>query len=339
MSKKSTILAIATISLGMVIMLFSLASCGFNIKELAAKDTQTAEHEIKDAFSNINVLEDTADIIFLPSDSEYVKVICEDEAKKLKHDVSVIGDTLEIKLVDERKWYNHLDIFSFNESKIKVYMPVKEYSNLKIESDTSDVIIPADFKYNSIDVSLSTGDTECYADATEYIKIKASTGDTDVKGVTTGALEISVSTGDVEIENITASSISVKTSTGEIVGSSLAVNGALSTIVSSGDTELSDVTCESYTTSGSTGKLELTRLVATGTISVERDTGDVTLESCDAANMIIETSTGDVRASLLSEKVFIVRTSTGKISVPETLSGGRCKITTSTGNITVTINN
>ena len=52
----------------------------------------------------------------------------------------------------------------------------------------------------------------------------------------------------------------------------------------------------------------------------------------------ITTDTGNVKGSLLSEKVFIVSTDTGKKQVPNTITGGRCEITTDTGDIIISIN-
>ena len=78
-------------------------------------------------------------------------------------------------------------------------------------------------------------------------------------------------------------------------------------------------------------------VIATERFSIERDTGDVILEGCDAAEIFIETDTGDVRGTLLSEKVFITETDTGRVSVPSSITGGRCEITTDTGNIKINI--
>ena len=61
------------------------------------------------------------------------------------------------------------------------------------------------------------------------------------------------------------------------------------------------------------------------------------LEDCDAGELLISTDTGDVHGTLLTEKIFLVRSSTGEIHVPETVSGGKCKITTSTGDIHIEI--
>ena len=56
------------------------------------------------------------------------------------------------------------------------------------------------------------------------------------------------------------------------------------------------------------------------------------------AELFVETDTGDVRGSLLTEKTFIVQTDTGSVDVPETTTGGKCEITTDTGDIEIEIN-
>ena len=50
-----------------------------------------------------------------------------------------------------------------------------------------------------------------------------------------------------------------------------------------------------------------------------------------------DTDTGDVKGSLLSEKIFIPTTDTGDVDVPKTVTGGRCEITTDTGDIKITV--
>jgi DUF4097 and DUF4098 domain-containing protein YvlB len=97
------------------------------------------------------------------------------------------------------------------------------------------------------------------------------------------------------------------------------------------------VTCKNFRSDGDTGRLYLRNLAAEEKITVKRSTGDVSFEDCDAAELFIETSTGDVEGTLRSDKMFIVRTDTGDVDVPKTMSGGRCEITTDTGDIKIRI--
>ena len=131
-------------------------------------------------------------------------------------------------------------------------------------------------------------------------------------------MELSVSTGDVTVSDVSCA-------------------GHTTIRVSTGDSRLTNVTCQSLTSKGNTGDLTLTNVLAAEAFSIERSTGDVKFEACDAAELSVKTDTGKVSGTLLSDKVFITKTSTGTISVPECLSGGRCAITTSTGDIRIQI--
>lgn len=66
-------------------------------------------------------------------------------------------------------------------------------------------------------------------------------------------------------------------------------------------------------------------------------TGDVKFNNSDAGEIYVSTSTDSIYGSLLSTKVFDVRSSTGDINVPHSVMGGKCEITTGTGDIRKTI--
>ena len=78
-------------------------------------------------------------------------------------------------------------------------------------------------------------------------------------------------------------------------------------------------------------------VIALESFSVKRSTGDVKFNSCDAAEIYVKTDTGDVNGTLLSDKVFITETGTGSINVPNSIVGGRCEITTDTGDIKIDV--
>jgi DUF4097 and DUF4098 domain-containing protein YvlB len=119
--------------------------------------------------------------------------------------------------------------------------------------------------------------------------------------------------------------------------SSVTCEGDITVGVSTGKAYLTDVTCKNLTSTGSTGDVSLRNVISKEKISVERSTGDVTLDRSDAADLFITTSTGDVEGSLLTDKVFITKTDTGCINVPNSITGGRCEITTETGDIKISI--
>ena len=107
--------------------------------------------------------------------------------------------------------------------------------------------------------------------------------------------------------------------------------------VSTGRTAIDGLTCQDLHSEGSTGKANFKNVVVNGTLAVERDTGDVGFELCDAGEIRVKTTTGDVTGSLRTGKTFVTKTSTGDVHVPESAAGGRCEISTTTGDIVIRI--
>ena len=210
---------------------------------------------------------------------------------------SVQGDTLSIETVTTRNRSNFFS-FSTSPSQIMIVLPRNEYADLLVEESTGKIDIPGNFTFASIRLSAETGDIACSASSRGLLQVKTDTGEIRLEGLAAGDLDVSVSTG---------------------------------------KTVLTDIFCKSLASRGNTGDVILKNVLASEMLSVERSTGKVRLERCDAAELLITTDTGDVTGSLLSEKVFIVRSDTGRINVPETVTGGKCKIVSDTGDITISL--
>lgn len=71
--------------------------------------------------------------------------------------------------------------------------------------------------------------------------------------------------------------------------------------------------------------------------NLERDTGDIEFDGCDADAIYVKTDTGSVMGTFLTDKEFVTDTDTGSVDVPKSVTGGRCEISTDTGNIRVKI--
>ncbi len=152
-----------------------------------------------------------------------------------------------------------------------------------------------------------------------------------------GALSVRSSTGDIHVENVSADALDLSVSTGKVTVSNVNCEGDMKIRVSTGKTALTDITCKNVITSGNTGDISLKNVIAAEKFSIERSTGDVKLDGCDAAEIVVKTDTGNVIGTLLTDKVFIAETDTGRVDVPKTVIGGRCEITTDTGNIRIKI--
>ncbi|MBO5883876.1 MAG: DUF4097 family beta strand repeat protein [Clostridia bacterium] len=320
--KKSTVVCIIVASslilAGLLIFSTVMSILKWDFTKLSTTKLETNEHVIDEDFDSICIDTDTADIEFVMSEDEKTSVVCIEYVNE-RHAVAVKDGALTIELENTRKWYEHIGI-NFGSTKIKVYLPESEYTSLLIKMHTSDVKIPNDFIFENVDILGSTGDVSCFASACELIKIKTSTGNIELEGISSHKLDLTVTTGKVNLSNVEC-------------------EGDIEINVSTGKSYLENVKCKSLLSKGDTGDINLINVVATEMFSIERNTGDVNFERCDAFGIYVETDTGDVDASFLTDKVVIYETDTGDVSIPKSTAGGRCEISTDTGDITVTILN
>lgn len=287
----------------------------WDFTKLSAYKYQTKQYEITQEFESVFINVKTAEITFVAANDGKCLVECY-ERENQAHSVTVKDNTLVIETAD-KKWYEQLGI-SFNAPRITVYMPKGDYGALYIKGSTGDIDVPKDFTFKSGDISLSTG----------VVKYCANT---------LGKIEIEATTGDIACENIDAASISLSATTGRIVAENVNCDGDFKAKVTTGDTDIINVNCKNVLSEGSTGDLNLENVIAGEKMSFKRSTGDIKLNRCDAAEILGTTDTGDIKGSLLTEKVFIANSDTGKVKVPKTINGGKCELSTNTGNIKIEI--
>lgn len=291
------ITATALVTLGAILFAGVMAQYDWDFTKLSTVTYVTNTYEVSDEFDKISINVDTTEIEFVPTENETCSIVSF-EAEQVKHSATVQNGTLIISTVDTRKWYDHICI-SLGSPKMTVYLPQNEYASLIIETDTGDINIPKDFAFDKIEIDGDTSDVSCFAPVANVLDIELSTGDIIIDSITADQIKLTTTTGEIAVNSVTAkNNIDIETDTGTIT---------------------------------------LKNVVATGTISIESDTGDVRFEGSDATEISVKTDTGDVTGTLLSEKVFITETSTGSINVPKTTSGGKCEITTSTGDINISI--
>lgn len=297
--KKATKIWIITATIlvlaGIIISTAALAATGWDFKNLSNSKFETNSYEIKEDFQNISIETSMSEIVFKPSDSDSAEVLCFEDIKT-KHSVAVENGTLVIKETDSRQWFDFIGFFYFDFPKITIYLPQSSYASLLIETDTGDVEIPAEFSFGNITATSDTGDIQCLASAMKLLKLESDTGSVHAESLSAEEVDLSVDTG---------------------------------------DTNLTDITCKALTAHSSTGDITLNNVIAAETFFLENDTGDIAFTDCDAAEIFAETNTGEIFGTLLSEKIFFTNSSTGDIRVPQSMSGGKCELSTNTGDIRI----
>lgn len=230
----------------------------------------------------------------------------------------------------------HIDIDGSTGS---VYLKDINCGSLGIEVSTGNVSLKNVECAGKVEIEVSTGRVQLDNVNLVSLETEGDTGNFSAQNITSsGSISVERDTGKVNIQNATVvGDLIVETDTGDISLSTIACTGDLKITVSTGKSSLSDVSCKNLVTVGSTGWIDMADVVASESFNIERSTGNVTFTRCDASEITVLTDTGDVRGTLLSEKIFFYDTDTGDVDLPETMTGGKCKITTDTGDIVISI--
>lgn len=268
-----------------------------------------------EAFSKFDIDLDTSDVEFKVSSDGSKKVVFS-ETEKNYHTCKVENNTLSIKQVDERHWYEKIMDFSQLSMKVSIYLPADNYENLKIKTSTSDVIVPHDFSFVDADIKLSTGDTTFNANVSNSINFVSSTGD-------------------YHLNDLTAKTIKLESDTGKMYLNKVNVEEDITLNIHTGDANLTAVRAKNLAVKTSTGKVNLTDVIMSEKINLKTDTGDVKFDRCDAQSLKVDTHTGDVTGSILTSKTIFFTSHTGKNYSAQVIAEGRFDITTHTGDANI----
>lgn len=275
MSKKTKvwlILAATLMGIGCIAFAGVMTVLHWDFTNLTTHKFETSEFVISEEYHNISVSTKTANIVFLPSENAETTVICY-EQQNMTHAVSVKDGTLQIQVEDTRKWYEYIGI-SFRCPKITVYLPQGEYNALSVKSITGNIEIPKDFAFQSVDLSVSTGDISvsgvtCSGDVAVYVTTgNATITDLQCKNLTTAGttgdlymrnvvaaqmFSAERNTGDITLERCDATELYLKTTTGHVTGSLLSQK-VFTVSATTGHIEVPQNTgggkCEIHTTTG-----------------------------------------------------------------------------------------
>ena len=285
-----------------------------DLNQQSALDIETLRREVSEPFQNISVVTDTADIVLVPSQSGKTAVVCR-QHKNLTHSVTVREGTLWVEVADNRQWYEHIGLFFNASTQITLELPAGTYGALELNNTTGNTELPADFRFETVTVTQSTGSITCRASANGAVNLQTTTGNIMAENMEAENLELSASTGKVSLSGVTAfGDISVKVSTGKV--------------------SASGVSCAYFSSTGSTGDITL-KNVFSPSLYIQRTTGDVAVDRCDSNGIGIKTSTGDVTVHFLTPKTYFTETDTGRVTCPEISGDAPCHITTTTGNIKI----
>lgn len=324
--------AVSLIVVGLTVAIVTLAANQFNIGELT-EELVPNTYSIKGEFNSIECDLDIADvdILYISEGESFVSSL---ENDKISFTVEVVDGVL--KITENTKIENWYDFFNWSSVCVDLYINKNTFTNVTIKNDTGDINILDAFKIDNLVIDSDTSNINLSGLEVKSLDSNISTGDFYIENSSITSLKSKTSTGESKIRNCKVlENVTIEASTGKIYLENFEIGGKLHVTVSTGKIEISETTCDSYESSSSTGTVKLTDLVVTNDMNIKTSTGDVKLNSIDAANIYIKTSTGDVTGTIRSDKIFFLDSNTGKEDSPFSTTGGICKVTTDTGDITL----
>lgn len=222
-------------------------------------------------------------------------IITYDENKKIYFEIKEIEGVLSIKQIDKRSFFEKL--FNYKKISINLFLSNIKYNFLNIDGKTGNIKIDEGFTFENVKINNSTGNIKFISDVNSNLEIENKTGNIIINNTNVkGNIDIYSKTGDIKLKDVTGNKIDIEISS---------------------------------------GKTKLQNTLFLNDINITGKTGDVILDKIDALNIYITISTGNVEGTILTDKIYNVHSSTGYINVPDTTTGGICKIKTSTGNISI----
>lgn len=309
---------IGLIVAGAVILTAGAALAVIGYKNGQGVKVETKEYTDLETFNKFDIDLTIAEFELKPSEDSTTKVVV-DETRYDQHTVSVVDNTLTVKGINNRKWYEYVLTWSFfHKLKVTVYAPEGNYEEFKAHSHTGSIIVPANYTFDTFTASASTGSIRSSAKVNNELVAKCSTGSVNLDGVDAKSMELKTSTGSINVKNSNVTElITAKSSTGTI--------------------RLENVNAKNLKTNVSSGSTKLTSVLVEEHIESKASSGSIRMDACDADTLFVKASSGSINLKLLTSKIFYASSSTGSVHVPQSTTGGVCEIHTSTGKIVAEI--
>ncbi len=270
-------------------------------------------------FRDIDIDSRTEDLTILPAEDGVCKAVFYGSDRQ-KHEVSVEGKTLFIRITEEGKWYDRIAFFSSQKTGIELYLTEPQYSSLRIKGSTGDIEVTEQLSFEDIDIASGTGDVICRASVSGKISVRTGTGDVTLEDMSAGAVSIVTASGDTDMRSAeTTGDIKIKSASGDIC--------------------MEEVSCRNVDITTASGDLDLAGVRAEEEMEIGSISGDTSLRRCDASALSIKSSSGGISGTLLSEKKFDAKSRNGDVKVPISTDGGSCMIRTISGDIRMRVKN
>lgn len=268
---KTTIKATILSLVGIAIIIFIAAF----VRELHIKSTvETKQYVITEVYSKVDIDVQIEDVnIYLSQDEN--KVVCL-ETNDLYLETKVLNDTLIIKRIDNRKFYDRIFNFNLVSYKLDLYLTIDMIESLNISCDTGDVAIHEGFTFKNVDIVNSTGDIRIFnCDKLGDVNVKTSTGDIELINIKCNKLDIETSTGKTKLSNtLVENDFNMKGSTGNLYLDGFDAKN-LYIELSTGDVKGTILSSKFFIAKSDTGRVNVPTTREGGECIITVSTGDI----------------------------------------------------------------
>ncbi len=284
--KKSLLILIIVASaltvLGVIIAGISFALGGFELKNislLGEYELKPNEHPVFVDFEYIDISTSSENVLILPSPDSKTRIVA-DETQKVYCTVEVLNNTLKVKYVDARMWFDMVGV-QVDVPKVTLYLP--------------------EGRYEKLTVSTSSGAIECDSDALtfENAELEASSGKIDFSANVIDTLSVTTSSGKIELEDMTPSILNAHASSGKVELSDI-VCDTLNAEASSGNIELEECNAQIMRLKTSSGNIRGT-LLSDKRFQVSTGSGSVSVppSANDGGACTVTTSSGNIKLRIV----------------------------------------
>ncbi len=277
--KIALITALILLGIGIVLMAVSFCMVGFEFSAWNGLKAVSNTHQIKEAFTDIDVNTVEADVKIEKSDTGNAYVVC-NETDKILHEVKVENGTLKITHRDDRSWWEHIGIF-WAEMSVTVYLPDAEYGDLNIQGVSGRVSLNS-VKAECIQAGAVSGDIEVRDVSCKTLSADTASGnitlsDTDARG----EVRLESTSGRVEWRNGTGNSLQISAVSGNLMLQNCLIRETLVANTTSGEIRMQACDAQALTVSSTSGNIRLELLTGkiyqastvSGNIDVPTDNG------------------------------------------------------------------
>lgn len=317
--KITCIAAASCIVLGLLILLGVSIKFGFDYRNLNTTTAEVKTYAVEQAFENIDIHSLSNNMKFSAADGEQCKVVCTETARTACT-VSVENGTLTVTQKDTRRWYEHFGMYwapdDVSEMKIEVFLPLQEYRDLSVTTQSGDIWVGEPFIFETADLSTTSGNIS-FGSAVNDISLHSTSGNITCQKISMAtSVKAETTSGNVDLSKISTVELSASTTSGNLNLFEIYATGDAVLESTSGVSQLEKVTAKSFT--------------------ITTTSGDVWFKDSDANTLDIQSNSGCVKGNLLSKKNFEVSTTSGEVDVPYSRDdAGKCIVKTTSGDISL----